>query len=772
MADLMTTATIRLVDQLTGPLHQLAGRVNATAAQLGKINPALQNAVTAPHMLGTGLLGGFLIHKEYEYDKLRTRFRAITELSEKEMDALTGQMNTVGIKTAISRKELLEGALAWKEAGGSLEDYSRSLENYAKVARITNVSVKEVALESRGLMLAFGEDVSNPEQVKKMEEFFLVASKNIKGGAHALIEAMKNAAPIAAKLHISKEELAALISVGVAEGFQPGEIGRGLKTVPMRLMAPSKDALAQMRAANIDMVKLYGLDLEKTRDTSPLERALAGSGLKVTNAAKRVLTKQLTKADFSQGLGPIQDKLTQDLATALGVPKGDARNRAIIAKAVDNHFKRTSSGLNLSELFKAKGLSLAELTPIFGKEHAAKIIATLNQQKLFDKIREQILKESPGAIDRKAEIALQGFSFQLDRLGVALTTLLGTVAGSGVTKDLGAFFDKMTAGILKLGTLNPNVFRALAYGLGALVALPVVGLVVGQAAIAVRALGAAAAIASGGLSRLLIGAGALAAAPFLAMARGATAAALGLGILGARSAGLLAFLPGMLRFAGLVAKLTTIGALIGGGVYAYQNFDKIVAFFERLAATPEATALVESMTKLWDVTKQLGSHLDDAAKAILKLFGTDPGENSGLFTALTKLAELLTTVVGAAAKALELTNELIEGDRAKGRKRAYDILRKDANEQTWWESILEPKARRSWDSHLGGPLTPDQLQRIPLDQMLKLNREPQQVDVNINVDVTSPNADTKVDANATTRLGTNANAVPVTTSNARERGVR
>ena len=117
---------------------------------------------------------------------------------------------------------------------------------------------------------------------------------------------MKNAAPIAAKLHITKEELAALISVGVAEGFQPGEIGRGLKTVPMRLMAPSKDALAQMRAANIDMVKLYGLDLEKTRDTSPLERALAGSGLKITEAAKNVLTRQLTKADFTQGLGPVQ----------------------------------------------------------------------------------------------------------------------------------------------------------------------------------------------------------------------------------------------------------------------------------------------------------------------------------------------------------------------------------------------------------------------------------------------------------------------------------
>lgn len=768
MADLLTTATIRLVDQLTGPLKGVASRVQATAAQLGKIPGALQNAVMAPHMLGTGLLGGFLVHKEYEYDKLKTRFRAITELSDEEMGKLQNQMNAVGVKTAISRQELLEGALAWKEAGGSLEDYTRSLENYAKVARITHTSVKDVALESRGLMLAFGEDVSNPEQVKKMEEFFLVASKNIKGGAHALIEAMKNAAPIAAKLHITKEELAALISVGVAEGFQPGEIGRGLKTVPMRLMAPSKDALAQMRAANIDMVKLYGLDLEKTRDTSPLERALAGSGLKITEAAKNVLTRQLTKADFTQGLGPVQDKLTQDLATALGVPKGDARNRAIIAKAVDNHFKRTSKGLSLEELFKAQDLSLAELTPIFGKEHAAKIIATLRQKGLFDKIREQILKESPGAIDRKAEIALQGFSFQLDRLGVALTTLLGTVAGSGVTKDLASFFDRLTTGILKLGTVNPNVFRALAYGLGALIALPVAGLIIGQAAVAVRALGAAALIASGGLARLLVGAGALAAAPFLAMARGATAAALGLGILGSRAAVIASFVPAFLRFAGVLARISAIGAIVGGGIYAYQNFDKIVAFFERLAATPEAKGLVDSMSKLWETTKQLGANLDDALKAILKLFGAEPGENSGLFTALTKLIGFLDTIVNLTRLGIEGINSIFETkeerearEKAKGespfaRKNAEDLRRAG-------EPLLQELLRQK--------LAPPQ--SIPgIGNLLNLNLPKQVVDVNVKVDVKAHNADAKVDVDTKTRLGTNADAVPVTTGNARERGVR
>jgi hypothetical protein len=185
---------------------------------------------------------------------------------------------------------------------------------------------------------------------------------------------MKSAAPIGAKLHIDKFSLAALGSIGVGEGFQPGEIGRALKTVPMRLVAPSADAMKAMRFAGIDLMKLYGIDTEKLKDTSKLSSGLAGMGLNLSKDVQAEVAASMKNADFSQGMGPVQDKLTAQIADGLGMKKGAATDRAKVAKAVGMFFQTAASGLNLEELFKSKDLALSILTPIFGKEQSARPI--------------------------------------------------------------------------------------------------------------------------------------------------------------------------------------------------------------------------------------------------------------------------------------------------------------------------------------------------------------------------------------------------------------
>jgi hypothetical protein len=463
MAQLVTTAVIRMHDQLTAPLQAMASKV---AGYGQRLNSSLRNvgagvggALGGGKVIGSAM-SGMLMHKEYEYDKQLTRFKAITEISDDEMKNLDAVMTRIGDKTSAKRTDILEGALKWKEAGASLDDYTKSLEDYAKISRITGTSIAETALESRGMMLAYGEDVSSQEAVRKNEEFVLVASKNIKGGLSALNEIFKSAAPIGAKLQIAKEDLAALGSVGVAEGFQPGEIGRALKTVPMRLVAPSQDALMSMRFAGIDMEKLYNIDRAKVQDTSGLVSGLRSMGVPIGDNLAASIQRQMVNADWSQGMGPLQDKISKNIGDAMGMKQGDAKNRGKINKAVGLFFQTAAKGLNLEELFKSKDLALSILTPIFGKEHAAKIMAIMNQGGLFAKIRDQIKKEAPGAIDRKSKIAFQGFSFELDNMTTAVDNFWKSFGAAGIKSDAAYAFRGIGDVFKAARDINPAIFQS------------------------------------------------------------------------------------------------------------------------------------------------------------------------------------------------------------------------------------------------------------------------------------------------------------------------
>lgn len=544
---LSSQLVISLVDKVSGPASKINGALTKLQTQASKMGSVAQKLAggTLSMAVPAGLSMAGLGHQELEWDELVHRFRAITEIADKDMTDLNSRIAGLSNKFGVGRTELLQGALAWKEAGGKLEEFSRSLETYTKIAGITKTTIAEASLETRGLMLAFGENVADPVAVKKMEEFFLVASKNIKGGAHALIEVMKQAAPIAAKLHIDKASLAALASVGVAEGFQPGEIGRGLKTVPMRLMAPSKDAITEMRAAQIDMKKLYGIDDAKMRDSSGLERALEANGLHVNDKVRKVILDGLTNADYSNGMGPVQDKLTKALGDALGMKKGDAQNRRILAKAIDQQFKRASTGLNLEELFKSTDLALSVLTPIFGKEHAAKMMAIFRQQKLFQHIRDEINEQSEGAIERKSNIFFEGFAFQWKRIKTNFENMLGSIGGSGIKNDLIPMFEGFANFLGRLQTADPALLRFTFWASATAASLPLLGIYVSTTAMAFGALAGTAAAATGVLG------------------------ALGTGVLGAAG--------GMLRGLGAAARFAAMSLFLLRGAFAMGGIGGVLS---------------------------------------------------------------------------------------------------------------------------------------------------------------------------------------------------
>lgn len=504
MTDLIARAIVQAVDNFSGPMARMA----ASAAKFH--DRVRRDMVHASHLTNSATLGlgsralglGAAMHsfwsKEYDWDRLIHQYKAISEVSEETFASMTARITEVSDKFGVSRIELLGAAKAWVEIGGKADAVIPILERVTETSKIMGVSIAEALTESRALLIAFGQDANNADNVLDMENFFLVASKSIKGGGHALLEAMKNAAPVAGALHLPKEETAAMLSTIIDANFQPGEAGRAVKTGIMRLAAPTKDQISEMRAAGVDVSKLFNFDFAKIKNGGALAEAMRGAGLPINGNVMSAINGVLGGLEGGGGIYQAQDALQEKLASLLGIKKGDARNRQILQKIIQQHMQRAVKGINTDELFKLQSQPLSFFTRVFGKEHGAKWLELLRNEAKYRERLNKIVSEKDGAIQRKSKIFFEGFAFEWDRLKVSIENFMGAVGSSGIRGDLASVFRSMSSGFNALQKMDPDVLKMGVYGAAGLSAAPLIAWLLKNPLAKV--------LAGGGIASLIFGA--------------------------------------------------------------------------------------------------------------------------------------------------------------------------------------------------------------------------------------------------------------------------
>lgn len=496
MSTLQATAIITAVDRASAVFARvganaraLQGRVTAAAGGFHALKGAAAASLGIPAVLSVANFG----HAEKEWDLVAHQYQAITEIGEQEFETLKNKIVEISNATGVSRMELLEAAKAWVELGNAPATFIENAEVAARTSRITGVSVAEQMKESSALMRAFKGSDWTPEDFKHFEEVYLVASKGMKGGAHAFGEAMKAWAPVAAGLGMTIEEASAFVQT-LGGQFEPSEIGNALKTGFLRLSAPTPKAAAAMRYAGIDDARLYNLDKSRLSGHS-LAEGLRGAGFNVGKDLEAQIGNDIENVDLSKGSAALVDRLRSTLSAAFGraTKTGkhilSAQDSALVNQALLQLVGNAKTSLNWKEFFEQFSpfaTNLAFMSQVFGKEHAAKYMDLLKQTEHYQENYRRIMEHSEGALERKSKIMFEGFNFELERLKANWQNLLGTVGGSGIKRDLSAMAQGLNDLFESAQHADPEKLRKIFWAVSALATAPIFG--VGAAGVAALAL--------------------------------------------------------------------------------------------------------------------------------------------------------------------------------------------------------------------------------------------------------------------------------------------
>lgn len=486
MSMMQATAIISARDLASGVFARVAASARAASGRYAsaagtfaaaghKMHGAL--AIAAPTALGIGMFG----HDQYAWDRAVHQYRAISEVAPQTMAQVESAIVKVSNALGINKMELLDAAKGWQQLGNSPESYIKNIGWAARASRITGIAIDEQMNESSALMRAWGANVNDDAQYKHYEEVYTVASKGMKGGAHAFGEAMQSWAPIASDLGITMEEAAAFTQT-LGGQFDPSAIGNALKTGFLRLANPVPKSEAMLRSAGVDRAKLFNYDPHKVGDADALIRNLKGSGsFSVTPAIERLIRRDLANVDLSHGSDKLTDKLNEDLARALGGKKMSAQDRKILQASILSHMSEAATGLNPEEFFKVFGPlshNLAFMSQVFGKEHAAKFIDLLKQWERYSANYKNIVEHSEGALERKTSIFGEGFAFQWDRVTASIDNMLNSIGGSGIRSDMTNIFKSVADAFDAAQNTNPDALRAMFWGIAGLAALAPAGYII------------------------------------------------------------------------------------------------------------------------------------------------------------------------------------------------------------------------------------------------------------------------------------------------------
>lgn len=516
MSVMTATAVITAVDRASAVFARVGAAARAAGGRFGAAAAGVSRFGDAALMnlgLPAAMAGAVAARGEFEVDRVARQMQAVGELTERQRDMLTDKAFDASLVVGEKAQDLIRAQKELIQGGLDADTVGQITTDIAKVAKTNEMQIADVAEmginAARALGMEFDTTAQKVESIKKALSFMSVVPSASTESVEGLRESLKYSAPIAGMLKIELEELGAALSILADSGFKGEEGGTAFRTILLRGIAPTKQLAQAYRAAGIELNELYKLDEAKINDNKALRERILGAGI---GGNQKVIDRALKKAgglEKYDGLYQYQDALMERLSDALDIGPGDAQNKGILKKVIDQHIFTAMDGFDLEKFMNAIGrLPDSDFAKVAGIQRAAQAAALQKNikrlQPLFDQFRERM----PGAIDRMFEPLDDGFAISLERISAALSKVRHAIFDSGFGKGIADVFHDMAAGIETLSRTSPGVLNAVGAGLVALVAAPAAGAVIWGIS---TSLGALAAVMSSPVWATLLAAGGIAA---------------------------------------------------------------------------------------------------------------------------------------------------------------------------------------------------------------------------------------------------------------------
>ena len=225
--------------------------IQGLADKLRNIGGAMSLAITTP-LVGIAAAAGMATA---EFEQSMNTMQVVSGATAQEMAALQQEALRLGAETAFSAGEAAQGMLELAKAGLSTEQVMAAIGGTLDLAAAGGLSVGQAAEIAANAVNTFGLEASDTVRVADM----LAAAANASSvEVTDMAQGMQMAGAVFAANKVPVEDLSTAIALLGNNGIKGSDAGTSLKTMLMRLTAPTTEAAGVMENLGIEVYNADG----------------------------------------------------------------------------------------------------------------------------------------------------------------------------------------------------------------------------------------------------------------------------------------------------------------------------------------------------------------------------------------------------------------------------------------------------------------------------------------------------------------------------------
>lgn len=422
--------------------------VQSLSSTLRSIGTTMTAAISAP-LIGIGVSA---IKSAADFEQSMNVLEQVSGATGEQMAALQAQALQLGADTSFSAGEAAEGMLELAKAGMTAEQTGQAIEGVMSLAAAGNLGLAQAAEIAANAINAFNLPASESGRVA---DLLAAAANSSSVEVTDMAQSFNMASAVFSSANQSIEDLSTAIAILGNNGLKGSDAGTSLKTMMMRLTAPTKESKKLMDELGISIYDAQGKTRAFPDILADLQQAMTGVNEVTVVSGGRTREQTQQMEHYAQVIKRTKQKLADYQAGVAGVAQSEDAKRVSIDRlnrelAAAQAAYGQLAGIQGTASTVMKQMTEEErnqaLAMIFGADaiRAANILiaeGTDEYAKMKDAVTEQ------GAASEAADARMKGFWGAIERVKGSIDSFyIGTIL---------PWLDSMSAVILRVeGLVN------------------------------------------------------------------------------------------------------------------------------------------------------------------------------------------------------------------------------------------------------------------------------------------------------------------------------
>ena len=471
MAKTLTTRIVFSgIDNVSRTLSGIERRVSGVSRNLTNSARRIRSAGATAGTLGIPIAFGVgkALRSFAEFNSALIENKALLDGNSEATERLRKQAVKLASTTKFSGTEVLQTQAEVIRSGRSEEDARALTPAILNQSIVTKVEPSIIADKLTNIIGSTLGDITGEELGKAAkrinDRLAFVANESNQSPLEA-INFAERFAPIRNVADISGDQAASFSRVLANSGFKGRQGANALRTIVLRLNAPTKQARQALADLGVEFDKL--VTGAKTITPDAALQAIRESGLSGQGGQASTIAGILNNTDLGA-----EDRI--DAAIKKLSPQ-DGEAEAKLREALNRVILQAAGNLDEAALLKElkdRGINTAQVSAIFGKNRAAQGAALVSGANKIIAGTLEIEEGSLGAINRFIKVLREKFELPFKELKSATENLSNTIIGAN-QKRIIAFVDRIKAAVNSLQKTfekNPALAR-LALSIAAITAV-------------------------------------------------------------------------------------------------------------------------------------------------------------------------------------------------------------------------------------------------------------------------------------------------------------